>query len=58
MTDLARAIQFRPKTRELIEEHVTKILSAEVVEPAQSDWALPIFIVPKKESTHQLSAAF
>lgn len=34
---------------EIIEEPVDKMLSADVIEPTQSDWASPIVIAPKKD---------
>lgn len=37
--------------RQRIVEHVTQMLAAEVIEHAQSDWASPIFIAPKKDGS-------
>ena len=38
-----------PKTRQLEEFEVKKQLEADVIEPAQSEWAAPVLFAPKKD---------
>lgn len=35
-----------PQGRELMEEHVTKMLAAEFIDPGQSDWVSKMVIAP------------
>ena len=40
-----------PKARQVEEEHVSKMLDAEVIEPANSEWASPVVLVPKPDGS-------
>lgn len=44
--------------REIIEKHINKMLVLDVIEQAQSDWASPIFIAPKKDGTARFCVDF
>ena len=40
-----------PKAREIEDAEVKKILEAGVIEPAQSEWASPVLLVPKPDGS-------
>ena len=40
-----------PKAREIEDSEVTKMLEARVIEPAQSEWASPVLLVPKPDGS-------
>ena len=40
-----------PKARQVEEEHVSKMLDAGVIEPANSEWASPVVLVPKLDGS-------
>ena len=40
-----------PATRELVAKNVREMIEADVIEPAQSEWASPIVFAPKKDGT-------
>ena len=40
-----------PKARQVEEEQVSKILDAEVIEPANSEWASAVVLVPKPDGS-------
>ena len=40
-----------PATRELVAKNVREMIEANVIEPAQSEWASPIVFAPKKDGT-------
>ena len=42
-----------PAKREIVAEEVNKILNAEVIEPASTEWASPVVLVPKKDGSLQ-----
>ena len=45
-------------TRELEKREVDRMLAAKVIEQAQSEWASPVVIVPKKDGTHRFCVDF
>ena len=40
-----------PKAREFEKQEIQKMLSMNVIEPAQSEWAAPIVFAPKKDGS-------
>jgi len=42
-----------PRTRELIEAPVDRILKLEVIEPSQSEWASPVVLIQKPDGSHR-----
>jgi len=50
-TNLVRAAPYRmgPTRRQLASEEINKMLAKGVIEPATSEWASPIVLVPKKD---------
>lgn len=40
-----------PAKRALVQEHVDAMLRAGVIEPATSEWASPVVLVPKKDKS-------
>ena len=40
-----------PKAREIEQEEVSKMLTAGVIEPATTEWASPVVLVPKTDGT-------
>ncbi|RWS03567.1 gag-pol fusion protein-like protein [Dinothrombium tinctorium] len=41
------------KQREAINEEVKKMLDAGLIEPSNSPWAAPVFLIPKKDGTYR-----
>ena len=40
-----------PKAREFEAQEIDRMLKAGVIEPAQSEWASPVVLLPKKDGT-------
>ena len=40
-----------PATREVVAKNIREMIEADVIEPAQSEWASPVVLVPKKDGT-------
>ena len=40
-----------PKSREVLEQHIKQQLEVGVIEPATSEWAIPIVLTPKHDGT-------
>lgn len=47
-----------PEKRELIREQIEYQLNAGVIEPAQSEWASPVLLAPKKDGTMRFCVDF
>ena len=39
------------ESRKILEDHINLQLAADVIEPAQSEWASPVLLAPKKDGT-------
>ena len=48
-----RSMPYRqgPAVREIVKEHVTKMLDAGVIEPSHGEYASPVVLAPKKDGT-------
>jgi len=44
--------------RKLIEEHISNLLRANLIQPSRSDWASPVLLVPKKDGTTRFCVDF
>lgn len=47
-----------PQSRELIEDHLNKMLAAKDIEQTKSDWASQIVIAPKKDGNHRFFVGY
>ena len=47
-----------PELRKVLENHINLQLAADVIEPAQSEWASPVLLAPKKDGTLRFCADF
>lgn len=47
-----------PKTREFKKQEINQMFAMDVIEPAQTKWASPIYLVQMKDRTLRLCAEF
>ena len=47
-----------PEWRKVLEENINLQLAADVIEPAQSDWASPVLLGPKEDRTARFCVDF
>jgi len=47
-----------PKAREVVNEHVNKMLEHGVIEPATTPWASPVVLAPKKDGSYRFCVNF
>ena len=47
-----------PESRKVLEDHINLQLAADVIEPAQSEWASPVLLAPKKDGTLRFCVDF
>ena len=47
-----------PESRKILEYHINRQLAADVIEPAQSEWASPVLLAPKKDGNLRFCVDF